>query len=294
MKNNSKFQIKYLPTALKSQKGVFITLTAFMLSLLLLSAAANLQKVKGLEENAITLSIAAQDNYFVKENLYGILQSAYYDAGINWDVNDNNSFIYSETFPAVTKKTKLVQNLSSIKAYFFSEFPNAGTYTPETNDAGEINITGKDMNIKHSATNGFGTNTQLYFNFSSKKFNTAKFDINSDKLALSIYGAPSLPLCVDCASPLALTITVRNSSGVVAYTFSNTVDLSLAGTLDLNSSSGAPDIQLAYSPTSILWTANSSTVNFRSIINFNDPLFDIYPDKNAVNITELSSFGIQG
>jgi|GEM_PF-2002325 len=280
--------------ALRSQKGVFITLTAFMLSLLLLFSAANLQKVRGLEENALTLSIAAQDNYFVKKNLYDIMQSAYFDAGIFWDVNDNNALLFRETFPQITQKTKLSQNLADIKAYFYNEFPNGGTYTPETTDIGEINIAGKDLNIKHSLTSGFGTNNQLYFNFSQKKFNTVRFDINSDKSSLAVYGTPNIPLCIACANPLNMIITIRNSAGGISYSFNNMIDLSQAGNLDLNSSPNTPDIQLVYTPTSILWTTNASILTFYSITNFNDPLFDIYPDKNAVNITELSSFGIQG
>ena len=68
-----------------NQKGVFITLTAFLLAGMLILSATTLGKARTMEENAITLSIAAQKNYSEKETLLWEVKNAYSNTGIDWN-----------------------------------------------------------------------------------------------------------------------------------------------------------------------------------------------------------------
>ncbi len=289
-KNNSR---TYFDLLKSNQKGVFITLTAFMLAGMLLLSASTLGKVRTMEENAITLSLAAQKNYSVKETLILEIKNAYSNAAIDWNITDNNTIIYKETFPTLVQKDKLQSNLAKLKAFFSQEFPTSGSYAPESSDLGLLMIGGKDMNIKHSATTGFGTNSELYFNYGSKKFNTITFDINTDATNLTKL-TETLPLCSSCANPLNLIITVKNNTGTTIYNFNNTIDLSSTGTLDFNTSSGVHELGLSYNTTRFLLDTNTTTLTTKTTINFNDPVMDITPTKDALNITEMSSFGIKG
>jgi hypothetical protein len=276
-----------------NQRGVFITLTAFILAGMLLLSSASIEKTRSLEENAITLSIAAQKNQSIKETLLGEIKNAYKNSGIEWSITDNNTLFYKETFPSVELKAKLPQNLAKLKAFFSQQYPNSGTYSPENSDLGLIQLTGKDMNIKHSDNNGFGTNQELYFFYSAQKFSSIRFDINTNATSITKQNE-NLPLCTGCSNPLELEITIKNSVGTTVYSFNNTIDLSQTGLLDFNTSQPTTDINFTYSPAKMLWKTSTTTLTTKTTLIFNNPLIEILPAKEAINITEMSSFGIKG
>jgi len=277
-----------------NKKGVFITLTAFLLALLLIASAANMQKTRTIEENSISLAIAGERTYFVKENFLDIIRSAYSASGINWATQDNN-FIYTEDFPNSTAKIKIGQNLSSLKSFLYKEFPNNPDFYPENTDLGKIILYGKDFNILHSQTTGFGANQNLYFHTSQglKNISEAFFDLNV--LAASV-STPivNFPLCISCTNPMKLTIKVSNGAGTLVYSFSNTIDLSQAGTLDINTNNSSSDIRMNYSFFDVNWSIASTNTLFYSKFTFNDPLFEAGLGKNILQIKEMQQFGFTG
>jgi hypothetical protein len=196
--------------------------------------------------------------------------------------------------PNTTARNKISTNLSKLGSFFYNEFPNNPNFIPQNIDPAKIQIYGKDMNITHSTTTGFGNDQNIYFNYTTPNFSRIQFDVNTSAGNLTQLSAPSFPSCSGCQYPVLLIINVRNSAGSLVYSFNSIVDINKNGVLDLNSTPTSPDLQLRYSPKLINWQTNSSSINLLTQINFNDPYLEIGIDKAAIRIDEMSSFGVQG
>jgi hypothetical protein len=272
------------------QKGVFITLTALMLAGMLLLSASNLQKIRSIEESAVTISIASQKIWFLEKNIEDAAKSAYSSAGINWKTLDNNALLYTESFPNLSVKQKILPNLSKISAFYHKEFQNTGLYSPASVDTGKIVVYGKDLNITHSNTSGFGSGKEIHFIYSERKFNQIQFDINAQTPNIALLSQTST-LCGACTNPLRLTINLRNQAGTLVYSFDNNINAQNSAEFDFNTSIGIVDLNLSYAPNTIDYTSNTTNTDLGATIIFNDPLFEPNIDKTSISITELSSFG---
>jgi len=273
-----------------NQKGVFITLTALFLAGMLLLAAGNLQLSKTIEDRSINLGIASERTYFVGQSVFDSIRDIYKNAQIEWRIEDNN-FIYFETFPNSTFKNKIFVNVSKLKSFFYYAFPSNVSFSPENVDLGEIMVYGKDLNVKHSSSTGFGDNKTIYLKYSSRKFNTIQIDLNISAGTVSNLNQ-TLPLCSSCSNPVNLIINARNSAGTIQYSFNNVIDYAQVGLLDLNTSPSVADILFRYSPTDMNVTANSSTVSIATKFVFDSSSMDVGLNKNILSISEMSSFGV--
>ncbi|MEI7961196.1 MAG: hypothetical protein WCI04_02570 [archaeon] len=281
----------YVKTPRLNQKGVFITLTALFLAGLLILASTNLQKSRNLEENATALALASERNYFVKQNLTDEIRNAYANSGITWQI-DGNKFTYAETIPLPNAKNKISQNLLKIKSFFYKNFPQNPNFLPENIDAGKIFLYDKNLNISHSQTSGFGTNTIIYINYSSQKFASAKFDLNIASSTV-ILDTNTLPSCGTGCAPLTLSITARNSGGTIIYSFNGTVDLNKTGKVDFNTPA-ASEVSFDYNAQMLSITTITTQVSIKETLTFNDPYLDVGIDQNGLVINEMSAFGIKG
>lgn len=275
-----------------NQKGIFITLTALLLVLMLILSSYNSQKVRLIEEDSTNLAISAERNYFTKTNLLDATKSIYSNSGINWEIKDNN-LIYSETFPDTNSKNKIPVNMGLLKSFFIQEFPTNVSFKPESVDLGEIIVYGQDLNIKHSQSTGFGNNKLIFFKFSPRQFNTMQYDLNINANTVQIQ-SQSFPLCSSCANPVRLVLNIKNSSGSSILSFNNIIDYSQNGSLDLNTSGPTPDFQFRYTPTDVNLTVNTSQVSMNSKFTFNNPLMQVNLNNSMILVSDKGYFGLEG
>jgi hypothetical protein len=274
-----------------NNKGIFITFSVFFITTMLLLMAANTQSAKNLEEKAIVLSLASEKSYFVKQNVLGSAKEIYKNAGIDWNITDNN-FVYYEFLPNTAGKSKILANLLKLKAFFYQEFPQNSNFNPNLIDYGQIIVYNKDFNITHADTNGFGTNKNIYFNASTQKFNTIRFDVNANTNALTQV-SQSFPLCSSCSKPLRLIVNVKNSNGTSVTAFNNIIDFSQVGSLVLGINPPTPEVSFFYTPTQLRWNTVSTDITLVATITFDNELFQVGLDRNLVTINEMNSFGIE-
>ena len=273
-----------------NQKGVFITLTALIIGLMLISMSANVQKAREVRNDALIYSLAGERVGIIKENIQETTKEIYSSNGISWTI-DNNNFYFEETFPDSTSKSNISDELIVLKEFVFREYSNS-TFTPETTDLGKLFVYGKDFNISHSPATGFGTNNDIYLNY-SQQFSKLKFDINTSTNINQ--SSNDFIICSGCANPVDIEVIAREN-GTPAYSFNSTIDFDLGGSLSIGTTTGQgnEDIVVSITPTFSSIHTDSDVVNLGLTTTFNDAIFEAEIDKEILEVDEINDFGFKG
>jgi len=270
-----------------NSKGVFITLATFFLALMLISMSVSLQQVKGIGNGTVNVAIAGERVASLEQNALDSAREVYSKVGkITWSQSDTN-FTYYESFPDTASRNAISGQLANANGFLAQEFSNAVGMNLAAIDAGRIYVHGKDVAVRHSATTGFGTNMNLYFDKNTTNFRTLVIDINEAANANNT--SSSLPLCGACANPVRLIITWRDTGGVF-FSFNNVIDFLQPGSVDIMSS-GNEHVIFSYNSSGWQWSTTAPAASLSTRVEFNDAVFEVGPDRKILSVSTLGGYG---
>ncbi len=281
----------------ENSKGFFVTITAFLLAMLLLSLTIGLQEVRNAEEESANFLIATEQASFKRESILRMTEEVYKNtANIQWEIRGND-FIFTESFPTIAGKGKLLQNLSDVNYFFNNYFPKDFNYHYNDIDLGNIQVYEKDFAVHHSLSSGFSTNERIYFIADSIKYNTVEMDVNVNT-AFNPSGVDNrLTTCSGCSNGIRLIMTLRDEVRNEDFTYDGQIDLDLTNevAIDVGLIPGAADdILFSFTSTGYQAYSDEAVIDMIATTTFDDTVIAAGLDRSILEIGTADWYSITG
>ena len=281
----------------ENSKGFFVTITAFLLAMLLLSLTIGLQEVRNAEDESANFLIATEQASFKRESILRMTEEVYKNtANIQWEIRGND-FIFTESFPTIAGKGKLLQNLSDVNYFLNNYFSKDFNYNYDDIDLGDIQVYEKDFAVHHSLSSGFSTNERIYFIADSINYNTVEIDVNVNT-AFNPSGVDNrLTTCSGCSNGIRLIMTLRDEVRNEDFTYDGQIDLDSTNevAIDVGLIPGAADdILFSFTSTGYQAYSDEAVIDMIATTTFDDTVIAAGLDRSILEIGTADWYSITG